>query len=86
MGGSSSPLDTLVTLITLCHSVYTNVYNVASFMDEGQTPLSQTVFASHDYTLTEASSIKVQQAGFALMLMVEGKRLWVGPPRVTSLL
>jgi hypothetical protein len=52
------------------HSVYTNVYNVATFIDEGQTPVSQTVFASHDYTLMEESSIKIQQEGFARMLMV----------------
>eukprot|EP00045_Choanoeca_perplexa_P011029 m.115252 g.115252 ORF g.115252 m.115252 type:complete len:881 (-) comp15486_c0_seq1:97-2739(-) len=64
---------TIISLIcivaALFRSVYINIYNVASFMDEGQTPLSQTLFASHDYSLTERTSILIQQEGFARVLM-----------------
>ena len=52
-------------------SVALNVYHMSSNVDEGQHPISEIVFASYDYILTDERSVKVKQLNIAQLLLAQ---------------
>lgn len=46
-----------------------NIYGAASYLDEGQHPISEIVFGSYDHTIMDADAVQTKQRAITRLLL-----------------